>query len=111
MLLLLAAARSLTRPASLAARAGLNDKGQLGDGTTVDAGEPVAVSTAGTPAAWSKVAAGRYSTCAISADAAVSPGSVWCWGARANCYLYKCECVVHLRARRPRAPLPLRRPF
>ena len=35
----------------------------------------------GTPAAWTKIAAGFGHTCAIAAD--VQPGSVWCWGERA----------------------------
>jgi hypothetical protein len=78
------AARPPRAADSLPRAAGLNDAGQLDDGTQGDAGTPVAVLTAGAPAAWSKIAAGAKHTCAISADAARQPGSVWCWGEAAR---------------------------
>jgi hypothetical protein len=52
---------------------GLNDRGQLGDGTAYDRARPVAV--AGLPPARS-VAAGWGFTCAATAS-----GEAWCWGA------------------------------
>jgi hypothetical protein len=87
----------------------MNDFGQLGDGTQVNAGVPMAVSTAASPATWSKIAAGEAHTCAISADAARQPGSVWCWGARSGGAAAR-AAREQLRAKRPtkHAPAPLR---
>jgi alpha-tubulin suppressor-like RCC1 family protein len=55
----------------------LNDKGQLGDGTTVDSPVPVQVAgpAGGSLTAASVVSAGEGSTCVIT-----SPAQVWCWG-------------------------------
>ncbi|MFI7587461.1 RCC1 domain-containing protein [Spongisporangium articulatum] len=52
---------------------GDNAYGQLGDGTTTDRWEPVAVA-AGTQ--WSSVSKGYVNTCAIRA----SDSTAWCWG-------------------------------
>ncbi len=55
---------------------GRNDFGQLGDGTAIDAGEPVQV--AGLMMI-TKVAAGDLFTCALD-----EAGAVWCWGANGS---------------------------
>jgi alpha-tubulin suppressor-like RCC1 family protein len=52
---------------------GLNDKGQLGDGTTSDSDAPVDVSGLG--AAASTIATGEKHTCAV-----LTTGAVKCWG-------------------------------
>lgn len=52
---------------------GQNDDGQLGNGTTANAFEPVSVSSL---AAVAQVAAGSEHTCARKSN-----GTVWCWGA------------------------------
>ena len=51
---------------------GNNAEGEVGDGTTMDRLEPVAV---GTDLDWRSIERGLYETCAIKAD-----GSLWCWG-------------------------------
>jgi alpha-tubulin suppressor-like RCC1 family protein len=51
---------------------GLNDSGQLGDGTTTDRVSPVQIRR---ESLWTGVAAGDKHTCAIRDDAAL-----WCWG-------------------------------
>jgi hypothetical protein len=65
-----------------ARRAGFNNAGQLGMGNTASLGAPAPVSTAGTTATWSNIAAAGFHTCAISAAAGPPPGAVWCWGER-----------------------------
>jgi alpha-tubulin suppressor-like RCC1 family protein len=55
---------------------GANDRGQLGDGTTVDRSTPVPVSGLTGPARPRGLAAGARHTCAVLGD-----GSVRCWGA------------------------------
>jgi alpha-tubulin suppressor-like RCC1 family protein len=52
---------------------GLNDYGQLGDGTTTSRSSPVQTVAAGTN--WKIVCSGRNSTLAIKTD-----GSLWSWG-------------------------------
>lgn len=51
---------------------GANDRGQLGDGTTV--GRPIPTRVLGMPKA-RRLAAGNRTTCAVSAV-----GGAWCWG-------------------------------
>ena len=60
------------RPDGTVACWGRNQKGQLGDGTTVDRSAPVTVAGLGDVAA---LAAGRYHACAVLGD-----GTVRCWG-------------------------------
>lgn len=55
---------------------GVNAEGQLGDGTTRDAEEPVRVEA---DHRWSDVGTGSAHTCAIRDD-----GSLWCWGRNAE---------------------------
>ena len=52
---------------------GLNDKGQLGDGTATDRSLPVSVT--GLPGAAGAIAAGERHTCAVTTG-----GAVLCWG-------------------------------
>ncbi|MBZ0121725.1 MAG: RCC1 repeat-containing protein, partial [Sandaracinaceae bacterium] len=52
---------------------GANDHGQLGDGTRIDRGRPVAVPSVGGA---TQLAAGMQHTCALTGD-----GQVLCWGA------------------------------
>ena len=54
---------------------GVNAEGQLGDGTTRDAPEPVRI---GGDQRWRDVGTGSAHTCAIRDD-----GSLWCWGRNA----------------------------
>ncbi len=51
---------------------GDNDRGQLGDGTTIASDVPVQV---GVAANWTAVAAGASHTCGLRTD-----GTAWCWG-------------------------------
>ena len=51
---------------------GLNDKGQLGDGTTTVRTTPTRVATS---AKFTTIASGYAHTCALTID-----GSAWCWG-------------------------------
>lgn len=51
---------------------GLNDEGQLGDGSLIDTNVPNQV---GTETVWDKVSAGDQHTCAIKTD-----GRLFCWG-------------------------------
>lgn len=53
---------------------GANDRGQLGDGTTIDRSTPVGVSSLGSGVA--RVSAGERLTCAVTAA-----GGAKCWGA------------------------------
>ena len=50
---------------------GLNNYGQLGDGTWTDKNTPVQIMSSGV----SSVALGDFHTCAVKTD-----GSLWCWG-------------------------------
>jgi alpha-tubulin suppressor-like RCC1 family protein len=52
---------------------GSNDSGQIGDGTTVDRSNPVAVASLGTGVV--EIAAGDLFSCARKND-----GTLWCWG-------------------------------
>jgi alpha-tubulin suppressor-like RCC1 family protein len=52
---------------------GLNDAGQLGDGTTMNRNVPTQVTALGNSVA--KVSGGNNSTCALKTD-----GTAWCWG-------------------------------
>lgn len=55
---------------------GNNDKGQLGDGTTVDRSTPVAVDVSGLPTTtFDEVSAGDHHTCAVT-----TADEVYCWG-------------------------------
>ena len=54
---------------------GINDRGQLGNGTTTDRNSPTQTSSLGTDRTAVAIAAGYYHTCAILDD-----GSVSCWG-------------------------------
>jgi len=71
---------------------GANESGQLGDGTTGDRRQPVAVT--GLPGAVVFIAAGSSHTCGLVA------GTVWCWGANASGQLGN-------RATSPREPTPV----
>lgn len=55
---------------------GLNDNGQLGDGTTQVRTAPVRI---GLPTGWASVSTGGRSGCAVGTD-----GSLWCWGLNGN---------------------------
>lgn len=52
---------------------GLNDRGQLGDGTTTDRWLPTQI---GATATWSGVSTGGFHSCGLRSD-----GTLWCWGA------------------------------
>ena len=54
---------------------GINDRGQLGDGTTTDRSTPTQTSSLGTNLTAVAISTGQYHTCAILDD-----GSVSCWG-------------------------------
>lgn len=55
---------------------GLNDNGQLGDGTTVNRNVPVQI---GTDANWASIDAEGYNSMALKSD-----GSLWSWGSNNN---------------------------
>jgi alpha-tubulin suppressor-like RCC1 family protein len=54
---------------------GMNDHGQLGDGSKVDSSLPIEVLFYEPGVTFRKVSAGRYQTCALD-----NRGVVWCWG-------------------------------
>ncbi len=56
---------------------GVNDKGQLGDGTLTNSASPVHV--VALPSAADDLSAGRSHSCAVLSD-----GSLWCWGDNAS---------------------------
>ncbi|NBT26149.1 MAG: RCC1 repeat-containing protein [Actinobacteria bacterium] len=68
---------------------GRNDKGQLGDGTTINRSTPTTVNISAVPvvvptpsvekAAFSSLAAGGYHTCGLT-----SAGAAYCWGANSS---------------------------
>jgi alpha-tubulin suppressor-like RCC1 family protein len=67
---------------------GLNDAGQLGDGTTSKKNVPTAVPGNN----WAVVEAGAAHTCAIKTD-----GSLWCWGDNTSGQLGDGTTVGHVQ--------------
>lgn len=61
---------------------GLNNAGQVGDGTTTNRTSPVAVTVlAGIRFDSAAVAVGANHSCALEATGSTTPGKAWCWGA------------------------------